>query len=115
LVAARASGYQGLERKMSNIIEIGGKTYNVREYIKSAGGKWQATTKTWAIDDLSWAKLVESKPNLMRGCMPVGGSIGGEAVARINAAQAADRPMRLRPAGPCRHCGSYCYGDCQAN
>lgn len=96
-------------------VQIGGDTYNCREYIKAAGGKWQAASKTWAMDDLAWAKLVESKPTLMRGCMPVGGSIGNEAIARAKAAQTTDRPMRLRPVGPCRKCASYCYGDCEAN
>lgn len=115
---------QGLEMEMSYIVQIGGNTYDVREYIKAAGGKWQATTKTWAMDDLAWAGLVESKPNLMRGCMIVGGVIGGDASAKLasvsTAARDADRPFfaaprKISPVGPCRKCGSYCYGDCEAN
>ena len=104
-------------------VQIGGNTYNCREYIKSAGGQWQAASKTWAMDGNKWAALVASKPNLMRGCMIVGGVIGDDASAKLAgvsaAARVADRPLltaprKISPVGPCRLCHSYCYGDCQA-
>lgn len=86
-------------------IQIGGNTYNARQYIKAAGGEWQAGSKTWSIDSAAWDKLVASKPILMSGCSPVGATI---------APKSQDRPMRMQPVGPCRSCGSYCYGDCTA-
>lgn len=102
-------------------VQIGGNTYNCREYIKSAGGRWEPESKTWAIDDKKWAALVTSKPNLMRGCVIVGGVIGGDAAASLasvaNAARNTGRPSQPRKmsqSGLCRLCHSYCYGDCQA-
>ena len=102
-------------------VQIGGNTYNVREYIKNSGGRWQAGTKTWAMEDTKWAALVDSKPSIMKGCMIVGGVIGGEASDKLASVKAssrdADRPFFAAPrkiSPMCRHCNSYCYGDCQA-
>lgn len=94
-----------------SIVQISGNTYSCRDLIKGRGGKWQAASKTWAIDDKQWAVLAAlDNGRATRGCMIVGGVMGG----RTETPQA-DRPQRLRPAGPCRKCGSYCYGDCEAN
>ncbi len=104
------------------VLAHAGNTYKCREYINSAGGWWQAATKTSAMDDNKWAALVASKPNLMRGCMIVG-DVGGEASATLASGSAAARdadrpyfatPRKLSLVAPCRLCQSCCYGDCQA-
>lgn len=95
------------------MLKIGGDTYNNRDIIKSAGGRWDATSKTWSVADSVWAGLLQQKPIALRRCMIVGG-VSDLPVGSYSAKPAADRPIRLRPVGPCRKCHSYCYGDCEA-
>jgi len=96
-------GNQGLEIEMSTV-QIAGNTYPVRDYIKSAGGKWDAAAKAWSIDEAAWDKLCGEKPNLMSGCRVVG--------ATISSKQGAFASKTIKPVSPCRSCGGYCYGDC---
>ena len=105
------------------IIYIAGTTYDVRAYIKDAGGQWQADKKAWAIDDAAWAKLVTNKPTLFRGCTALGvvadGAASGQFATQKQSTSDAARPLLSAPRkisaiGPCRKCQSYCYGDCDA-
>lgn len=83
-------------------IQITGKTFDCRDLIRSAGGVWQAATKTWSIDAAKWAALTARKPILTGGCRIAG-----------QAAPTEGRAVRLTAA--CRKCGTYCYGDCAGN
>lgn len=89
-------------------VEISGNTYPVREHLKAAGAKWQAASKTWAMDEDKWVALKTTKPHLLANVYPVGGAVAS-ALTRVNNA-----PAKYRSVGPCRKCGSYCYGDCEA-
>lgn len=83
-------------------VQITGKTFDCRDLIRSAGGVWQADSKTWTIDSTKWAALTARKPISTAGCRIAGATntAARTAAPRINAV--------------CRRCGSYCYGDCTA-
>lgn len=83
---------------MTTTLQITGKTYDCRDLIRSAGGKWNAESKTWAIDSDKWAALVARKPILTSGCRVAGTEARGQRLTAV-----------------CRNCGTYCYGDCAGN
>lgn len=86
-----------------NTVQIGGNTYNCRDMIKGRGGKWDATSKTWTISTDAWTILSAlDNGRATRGCHIVGGKPVAPAAYRKAINQ------------PCRKCGSYCYGDCEA-
>ena len=67
-------------------VRVVGDTYRNASKLRGLGLTWDAADKAW---------VGRCNPdNLPRGCRDAGASAGH---------------------GPCRHCGTYCYGDCQAN
>lgn len=88
-------------------VQIAGNTYACRELIKGRGGRWDAAAKTWAIDEAAWAILANlDNGRATRDCYVVRDATPATARA-------------YQPAHginqPCRKCGSYCFGDCEAN
>ena len=89
-------------------VEIGGNTYRARDLIKNRGGKWNAASKTWAIEASQWAVLAAMDcGNAVRGCRVVSGE---DPCAPVSSS--AEKPMIYRSSVPCPRCGTYCFGDC---
>jgi hypothetical protein len=86
-------------------IQITGKTYECRDWIKQFGGVWQAATKTWSMDADKFAAMRARKPIITAGCR----------IAGQDAPVAATEGQSVRLSAICRKCGTYCYGDCAGN
>lgn len=82
------------------MIAITGNTYPVKDQIKALGGKWDANSKAWMVP--------EDKAEQARALLPA-------AAPKQNAYRALPSNRRPDVTKPCRKCGSYCYGDCEAN
>lgn len=84
------------------MIAITGNTYPVKDQIKALGGKWDAASKSWMVPD--------DKADQARALLPA-------APVKQNTYRSVSSNTRGIPGVnmPCRSCGGYCYGDCEAN
>ena len=86
------------------MIAIKGNTYPIKEQLKALDGKWNAADKAWMVPD----ELAEQA----RALLPAATTYHG---LNRNAALSSNRSNCPDVTKPCRKCGSYCYGDCEAN
>lgn len=93
------------------MIAITGNTYPVKDQIKAMGGKWDAASKSWMVPDDKAEQaraLVGASPTKSQHPRTGQPWRGDDADVQLTPART-HRPM------PCRKCGSYCYGDCEAS
>jgi hypothetical protein len=86
------------------MVAIKGNTYPVKDQLKALGGKWDAAGKAWMVPD--------EKAEQARALVPAATTYHG--LGR-NAALSGNRRNCPDVTKPCRKCGTYCYGDCEAN
>ena len=84
------------------MIAITGNTYPVKDQIKALGGKWDANSKSWIVPD--------DKAEQARALLP---AVAPKQTTYRNLSS--NRRNCPDVTKPCRKCGSYCYGDCEAN
>ena len=50
-------------------VKVTGNTFNCKDLLKAAGGKWDAESKTWELDAAAWQSIVATNPpSLSAGC-----------------------------------------------
>lgn len=108
----------GEEKAMTRIT---GKTYEVKDKLKAAGCRWDAESRCWLADEEAIGEIMRVVSDyaitrlLFDGRPKLVWTISG-AVPATEATPAASKPAAKAEGAhtPCRHCGTYCYGDCQA-
>ena len=80
----------------SNLARIHGNTYPVRADLKALGAKWNPSERAWYVA----GEAARRKAQAIVDAVP---------------AQAPRQSFTPHSSGLCKKCGSYCYGDCEAN
>jgi len=80
-------------------VYLTGNTYPYRDDLRRAGLKWDAAGKVWVGTREQAEKVTERFAN--------------HRIVTMTAMPTKATPAASR--GPCRRCGTYCYGDCSAH
>ena len=96
---------------MTHTIAITGNTYPVKDQLKALGARWNPDKKAWMVEP--------AVAEQARALVASAGPKYQQAAPYSNKRRYGNDGEYNRPAytqhGPCRKCGSYCYGDCTAN
>jgi len=85
-----------------------GDTYSCRSMIKSIWhGTWDAATKSWVVEPDIVFNTINDHSNPILRTLIINGN--------PNPQDADISSVNERDQHPCPHCGTYCYGDCQAH